>query len=133
MTAPALYLTFPGVAADALRFYQDTFGGELTLHTFEAFGRTDGPTSAIAHGTLAGPVDLFAADAAGGEPTVQMSGVRVALLGAADGPTLTRWFHKLSVEGEVLDPLQKRSWGATDGQVVDRYGLRWLIGFEDEA
>jgi PhnB protein len=132
MTAPTLYLTLPGVAADALRFYQDTFGGELTLYTFEEFGRTDGPPSAIAHGMLSGSVDLFAADSAESEAAVRMSGVSIALLGAADGPTLTRWFDKLSVGGEVLDPLQKRSWGATDGQVVDRYGVRWLIGFEDE-
>jgi PhnB protein len=27
--------------------------------------------------------------------------------------------------------LQVRPWGASDGQVIDRYGLHWLIGFED--
>ena len=30
----------------------------------------------------------------------------------------------------VVDDLQKRPWGAWDGQVVDRFGLHWLIGFE---
>jgi hypothetical protein len=25
-----------------------------------------------------------------------------------------------------------RGWGASDGQVIDRYGLHWLIGFEDQ-
>ncbi|MDA8332444.1 MAG: VOC family protein, partial [Candidatus Dormibacteraeota bacterium] len=29
--------------------------------------------------------------------------------------------------------LQRRPWGAYDGQVVDRYGLHWLIGYEEEA
>jgi PhnB protein len=29
-----------------------------------------------------------------------------------------------------VDDLQKRPWGASDGQVIDRYGLPWLIGFE---
>ena len=29
-----------------------------------------------------------------------------------------------------MDDLQIRPWGATDGQVIDRYGLHWLIGFE---
>jgi len=34
----------------------------------------------------------------------------------------------------VVDDLQRRPWGASDGQVIHRYGLHWLIGFEgDEA
>jgi PhnB protein len=28
--------------------------------------------------------------------------------------------------------LQARPWGASDGQVIDRFGLHWLIGFEGE-
>jgi PhnB protein len=31
-----------------------------------------------------------------------------------------------------VDELQTRPWGATDGQVIDRYGLHWLIGFEED-
>ncbi len=133
MTTQALYLWFPGTAADALSFYHDTFGGDLTLNTFAEFDRTDGPADAIAHGSLSGPVNLYGTDATDGQDTVTMSGISVALLGTADGPTLTRWFDALAEGGTVLDPLQKRSWGAHDGQVVDRYGVRWLIGFEDEA
>ena len=37
---------------------------------------------------------------------------------------------KLSGGGRVLENLQRRPWGTSDGQVVDRYGLHWLIGFE---
>jgi PhnB protein len=28
--------------------------------------------------------------------------------------------------------LQSRPWGASDGQVIDRHGLHWLIGFEGD-
>ena len=34
--------------------------------------------------------------------------------------------------GRVVDDLQTRPWGASDGQVIDRYGLHWLIGFEGD-
>jgi hypothetical protein len=34
--------------------------------------------------------------------------------------------------GRVVDHLQTRPWGASDGQVIDRYGLHWLIGFEGD-
>jgi uncharacterized glyoxalase superfamily protein PhnB len=30
----------------------------------------------------------------------------------------------------VVDDLRTRPWGASDGRIIDRYGLHWLIGFE---
>jgi len=133
MTTQSLYIWFPGTAASALEHYHGIFGGKLTLHTFEEFDRNDGPADAIAHGVLSGPVKLYATDAADDEETVSMGGVSIALLGTADGPTLTRWFDALAQNGHVLDPLQERSWGAYDGQVVDQFGIRWLIGYGGEA
>ena len=56
----------------------------------------------------------------------------LSLLGAADASTLKDWFTRLSKGGRVVDDLQVRPWGASDGQVIDRYGLHWLIGFEDD-
>ncbi|WP_111767597.1 VOC family protein [Nakamurella deserti] len=131
MTPPIPYLTLPGTAREALTFYRDVFGGELTLHTFADFARDDGPPDAIAHGILHGPVALFAADAAAGEATVRIEGVLFSLLGTADPETLTTWFEALSDGGSDVDPLQRRPWGASDGQVTDRFGVRWLIGYED--
>ena len=125
-----VYLWFPGSAAEAMRFYHSVFGGHLTLHTFAEFGRDDSPADAIAHGVLSGPVELYAADAAAHEATLEMRGVSLALLGTADAETSARWFDQLAAGGEVLDQLQARGWGASDGQLVDRYGVRWLIGFE---
>lgn len=131
MTAPKPYLNMPGNARDALTFYQQVFGGELTFHTFIDFGRTDGPETAIAHGVLDGPVSMYASDAAEGEESFTApAGLMFALLGAADPATLTRWFGQLADGGTVVDDLQERGWNASDGQVQDRFGIHWLIGFE---
>ncbi len=103
------------------------------MHTFAEFNRSDGPSDAIAHGCLVdAPVALFASDVAGGEPAFHAEGLMLSLLGTADAATLRRWFVRLSEDGQVLDDLQKRPWGTFDGQVVDRYGVRWLIGFKDQ-
>ena len=126
------YLHLPGSARAALTFYADVFGGTATLHTFAEFGRSDGPPDAIAHGYLSdGPVRLFAADVAGDEPPLQAQGLLFALLGTADPATLATWFRRLAGGGRIVDDLQRRPWGATDGQVVDRFGVPWLVGFED--
>ena len=130
MTTQTLYLWFPGNAAEALTFYQGVFGGELEMFTYGQFGRSDGPADAIAHGVLSGAVTLYGTDASGTEDSVVMTGVSIALLGAADPDALTRWFADLADGGTVLDPLQQRGWNAYDGQVRDRFGVRWLIGYE---
>lgn len=131
MTGLVPYLHFAGNARDALTFYRDVFGGELVLNTLADFGRTDGPADAIAHGMLQGPVELFGADAGEGDAPLALSGILFSLLGTAGPETLTSWFDALSVGGTVLDPLQERPWGAHDGQVTDRFGVTWLIGYED--
>jgi PhnB protein len=131
MTAPTPYLHFSGTAREALTFYGDVFGCAVQLHTFAEFNRTDGPADAVAHGYLiGGPVALFAADVSGNEPPFRCEGMMLSLLGTVSPDTLRKWFSSLSDGGRVVDDLQRRPWGASDGQVIDRYGLRWLIGFE---
>jgi PhnB protein len=73
---------------------------------------------------------LSGADVSGDESPFRAEGLMLALLGTAEPATLRRWFAGLSEGGRVVDELQARPWGATDGQVVDRYGLHWLVGFE---
>ena len=131
-TPPTPYVLFPGTAREALTFYGDVFGCSVQLHTFEEFNRTDGSPSAIAHGGLTGgPLLLNAADVSGNEVPVRCEGMMLSLLGTAAPSVLKGWFSKLSDGGRIVDDLQVRPWGAYDGQVIDRYGLHWLIGFED--
>jgi PhnB protein len=132
ISAPEPYLLFPGRAREALTFYHQIFGGELTLNTFREFGRDDGPAEAIAHGILRGRVSLFAADVSGGEEPFQSTGLMFSLLGTTSAAELRCWFHGLADGGTIREDLQVRPWGATDGQVVDRNGICWLVGFEDE-
>ena len=133
MTAPTPYIFFPGTAREALTFYGDVFGGEVHLHTYSEFNRDDGPEDAVAHGELVGgPVTLFGSDVSGNEPAVRCEGMMLSLLGTAAPATLRDWFAGLSEGGQVVDDLQTRPWGASDGQVIDRFGVHWLIGFEGD-
>jgi PhnB protein len=133
MSAPQIYVSFPGTAREALGFYAGVFGGKLSLYTYEEFGRKDGPPESIAHGVLDGVVALAGSDAATGGKSVRFEGLMLSLLGAAGPATLHEWFDKLAVDGTVMDPLSPKPWGASDGQVIDRHGLHWLIGYEPES
>jgi PhnB protein len=134
VSPPAPYVLLPGTAREALGFYAGLFGGRAELHSFSQFGRSDGPADAIAHGLLVdSPVVLFLADAGEGEQAFRAEGLMLSLLGTADPATLRRWFAGLADGGTVVDDLQPRPWGASDGRVIDRYGLPWLIGFEGDS
>lgn len=129
MTRLTPYLTLPGTAREALEFYQSVFGGDLQVHTAAEMGDPE-RGDAVAHGMLVGPVDLFASDAEPGQPSLSVQGLLFSLLGTAEPETLRRWFDALAAEGTDVDPLQQRPWGDHDGQVTDRFGVRWLIGFQ---
>jgi PhnB protein len=134
VTSPTPYLHFPGTTRAALSFYAEVFGGATQLHSFAEFSRTDGPSDAIAHGYLIdSPIQLYAADVAGDESAFRAEGLMLSLLGESDPTTLRGWFARLAEGGTVVDPLQKRAWGDFDGQVIDRFGIHWLIGFHEEA
>ena len=79
---------------------------------------------------LQGPVELFASDAGPDDPALRLDGVLFALLGTAEPATLEAWFNALRDGGRDIDPLQLRPWGDHDGQVTDRFAVRWLIGYQ---
>ena len=130
MTGPTPYVHFPGTAREALTFYGEVFGCAVQLHTFAEFNRADGRPMPLPTATSGGPVALFGADVSGDEPPFRSEGMMLAFLGTAAPSALRDWFSRLSEGGRVVDDLQTRPWGASDGQVIDRYGLHWLIGFE---
>lgn len=130
MQGPKVYIHFPGTAREALDFYASIFGGELAMYTLAEFNRTDGDPQAIAHGELNGVVCLAGSDASAADRPFRAEGMMLSLLGTAEPAVLHRWFDQLSAGGEVIDPLSVKSWDASDGQVRDRYGLHWLIGYE---
>ena len=128
--APRPYIAFPGTAREALTFYHELFGGDLRLFSYAEFNRDDGPPEAIAHGELTGVVSVGGSDAGKGETSVKIEGLLLSLLGSAEPATLHRWFDALAEGGRIVDPLAEKPWGASDGQVLDRFGLVWLIGYE---
>lgn len=128
MTGLTPYLILDGTAREALTFYERIFGGDLVLSTNADFGLPGRP-DAIAHGMLTGPATIFATDAGEGDASLRLDGLLFALLGTAEPTVLEDWFDQLAQDGEIVDPLQVRPWGDHDGQVRDRFGVTWLIGY----
>ena len=123
------YLGFRDNAREALEFYREVFGGELTVSTFGEFGMADGDAAGLVmHGQLETPsgFTLMASDNPPGMdvPTVGTN-VTIAITGD-DVEDLTRFFHALAEGGTVSVPLEKQMWGDVYGALTDRFGIPWM-------
>ncbi len=121
------YLSFRDNAKEALEFYQQVFGGELTLSTFGEFGMPGAPADLIMHGqlTTASGFTLMASDTPPGMDFVRGTNITVSLSGD-DVEELRGYFTRLAEGGSVSMPLEKQMWGDEYGACVDRFGVPWM-------
>ncbi|WP_229073182.1 VOC family protein [Actinoplanes sp. DH11] len=129
------YLSFNGNAREAVEFYRDVFGGELTVSTFGEFGTPDpGIQDKVMHAQLETPqgYTLMASDCPPGMPWNPGDTVTVSLSGDA-GDGLREVWARLAEGGTVGVPLEKQMWGDEFGQLVDRFGVPWMVNVVQPA
>jgi PhnB protein len=129
------YISFNGDARQAMEFYQDVFGGTLTVNTFGEFGMADTPQAdKVMHCQLETPsgYTLMAADTPPGTSYDPGHNVTVSLSGD-DVDELRGYWARLSEGGTVAVPLEKQMWGDEFGQCVDRFGIDWLVNITGSA
>ena len=131
------YLNFRGDARDALEFYHDVLGGELSLLTFGEMGDPyPGWTDKIMHGQIDTPstFTLMASDTPE-ELGYSMgeNAYSVSLSGAkADEAELRGYWDKLANGATISQPLETAPWGATFGMLTDKFGISWVINISAE-
>ncbi len=121
------YLNFNGNARQAMEFYRDVFGGELTLSTFGELGAAEGADAdKIMHGQLqtGSGYTLMASDVPSHMQYEPAAGFAVSLSG--DDEALRGYFEKLSAGGNVTMPMQKMMWGDEFGMLTDQFGIQWM-------
>ena len=135
MTAINAYLSFNGECREAMNFYQQCLGGELTFMTVGENPACEGmpiPKDHIMHSALVkGGLYLFATDMGGGQ-TPENNTISLALNCSSDAE-ISEFFTKLSEGGKVLQPLGIQFWGGTFGMVVDKYGYTWMLNYQVPA
>ena len=123
------YIRFDGNAREAMEFYKNVFGGDLTLNTFGQYG-TEEP--ALADKTMHAQLEtergftLMASDAPPGMGHTAGDNIAVSLSGE-DAAELRGYWTALSNEGEVTVPLEKQMWGDEFGMCTDRFGIPWMV------
>jgi len=128
------YIGFANNAREAMEFYRDVFGGELTLSTFGEMGAAaSGEENKVMHAQLETPsgFTLMGSDTPAGMTRPEGSNISISLSG--DDAGLRTYFEKLSAGGSVTMPLEKQVWGDEFGMCVDPYGVSWMVNISQSA
>ncbi len=124
------YISFRDNARQALEFYRDVFGGNLTLNTFGQYGDPNQPgADNIMHGQLQADngFTLMAADTPPGMEFNAVGGNITISLGGDDEQELRGYWDKLSEGGNVTMPFEKQMWGDLFGMCTDKFGVPWMV------
>ncbi len=122
------YISFAGNAREAMEFYKDVFGGDLTISTFGEMGATDESANGVMHAQLESPAGftLMASDTPPGMEHTTGTSISVSLSGD-DSAELRGYWDKLVANGEATMPLEKQMWGDEFGMCTDRFGVGWMV------
>lgn len=132
------YLNFPGNTEEAFEFYRTVFGGEFAgLVRFRDFpenpmGIADEELDLIAHvalplgeGNLLMGTDVICAWA--DDFTVGNNSYIHLEAGSRD--EAERLFGALGEGGSATMPLQRTEWAELYGNLVDRFGVQWMVSY----
>jgi PhnB protein len=126
------YIFFHGTCEEALKFYAACFGGEIT----QLSRVSDAPpehqldpswSSKIMHASfVAGDLRFMASDGRPGTPPhgEDEIALSIATNDIAEGE---RVFNALAQGGTVEMPFAKAFWGGSFGQLVDKFGIQWMV------
>jgi PhnB protein len=142
MTTVNIYLNFLGNCEEAFNFYRAVIGGEFSyISRFNEMPRHEGfppmPEefgSKIMHVSL--PISqetvLMGSDT-GGEwaPHFQKGNNFSVSINTDSKEEANRLFEGLSEGGTVTMPLNSTFWGAYFGMFTDKFGISWMVNFEE--
>ncbi|MEO6704447.1 MAG: VOC family protein [Ginsengibacter sp.] len=142
MATVNVYLTFNGNCEEAFTFYQSVFGGEfLYVGKFGEMPHQEGmpavPDSEknkIMHISL--PISsetvLMGSDNSEAFGPAPIIGNNFSVsINASNKEEADKLFNGLSAGGKITMPLNKTFWGAYFGMFTDKFGINWMVNFDE--
>lgn len=130
------YLFFEKECREAMTFYQQCLGGELSLMPLGESANADqlpaDKKDLIMHSSLTnGSVTLLAADNCMGRPLE--NGKRMALtLHCSSDEELHNLYNKLSDGGNATHTPRVEFWGDTFGMLTDKFDIDWMLSYRPQ-
>ncbi len=131
------YLRFNGNCSEAMSFYKDCFGGELTMQKVGespmANNMPQQMQNKIMHATLkTDGFTIMGSDLC--DESGLIKGNNYALLVDCDSEKQIHTFYeRLSEGGKQTHPLEKTFWNALFGDLTDKFGINWMFNYQLES
>ncbi|HVI46404.1 MAG TPA: VOC family protein [Chitinophaga sp.] len=129
------YLKFNGRCREAMTFYKECFGGELTMTTIKDSPMAErcpaGMEDQLMHSMLvSNGMVLMGTDM--NPPGGFIPGNEMDLsLNFDNEAVIHDVYAKLSAGGQVVEPLKKASWGALFAVLKDKFGKVWMLNYAE--
>lgn len=128
------YLTFNGNCREAMTFYQDCLGGELSFQTIGESPLGPGLPAHmkpyLLHASLSrNGFVLMASDMVGEQGLVKGNAVSM-MLHCSSREETRLCYEKLSREGRAAHALAPTFWGGLSGDLTDKFGNHWLLHYQ---
>jgi PhnB protein len=128
------YLTFNGNCREAMTFYKNCFGGELFLQTIAGSPLSEKMPermrNCILHSTLTkGNLLLMGSDMVAEEGLIRGNAVSLSLECDSE-EDIHKFYSYLSQGGQSAHSVENTFWGALFGDLIDKFGNRWLLHFD---
>jgi len=135
------YIHFNGNAEEAFTFYKSVFGGEFTrIARFKDISGSEFPIpekeeNKIMHISLPiGDTFLMGSDVPDVLGTVNENENRSKIsITAQSKEEADKLYNGLSAGGTVEMPLAESPWGSYFAMFRDKYGIEWMVNFEQKA
>ena len=126
------YVFFYGRCEEALNFYKEVFGGtyEMTPVSGSPMAEHVPPDfqNKVMHATFTAPgFSFMASDGREAKKIDPDEGNITLTLESSDRAEGERIFKALSEGGEISMAWDDAFWGGKFGQVVDRFGIEWMV------
>ena len=124
------YLQFDGNCREAMSFYRECLGGDLSIQTFGEApmgeGTPDEMRDRILHAMLAGGGMVLMASDMVGDHAPSHGGPVTLCLNSEDREEIEAYYAKLAAGATVTQPLMETFFGLY-GALTDRYGINWMF------
>lgn len=136
MTQINAYVGFNGRCQEAMTFYKECLGGELTLQTVAetpvANQCPEGMQDKIMHSSLSkNGMLLMGSDMVSEEGFKEGNNVALAL-NCSSEEEINAFYTKLSEGGKVIQGPRTEFWGGIFAALIDKFGIRWMLNYEKD-
>ena len=134
------YIHFNGNAEEAFTFYKSVFGGEFAMVV--RFKDLSGPESPFSENEankimhIALPIGnssvLMGSDTPEfmGKHNENETRSKISI-SAESKEEADKLFNGLSAGGNIIMPMEKTFWGAYFGMFTDKFGINWMVNFDE--